>query len=99
MHVTSQPLNTRRRILNPCRNRVTELLPGEAGLGELVHGSAGTTLLGAQFRLHSCTHFLHLQILSQPTAVWFTYVGIIWTAYMCQEHGCACRLSCTLKTV
>ena len=88
LHVTSQPLKPRHRILNPCRNRGTELLPGEAGLGELVHGSTGTTLLGAKCRLHSCTHCLHLQTLSQPTAVWFTYVGSTWTAYLCQECGC-----------
>ena len=60
LHVTGQQLNLRRRVLNPCRNSETELLPGEARLGELVHGSVGTTLLGAQCRLHSCTRFLHL---------------------------------------
>ena len=54
LHVLGQPLHPQRRVLHrPCRNRGTELLPGEAGLGELVHGSAGTTLLlvGAKCRL------------------------------------------------
>ena len=50
-------------------------MPGEAGLGQFAHRSAGTTLLGAQCRVNSCTRLLHLQTLNQPTPVWFTYVG------------------------
>ena len=73
---------------DPCWHRGTEPLPGEAGLGQFAHRSAGTTLLGAQCRANSCTRLLHLQTLNQPTPVWFTYVGSPWTADLCQERGC-----------
>ena len=96
LHVTGQPLNPRHYVLNPCQNRGTELLPREARLGELVHGSAGTTLLGAKCRLHSYRSFLHLQTLTQLTAVWFTHEGSIWMA--CQERGCGCGPSRTAPT-
>ena len=63
------------------------------GTSKLDSTLVGTTLLGVKCRLHSCTPFLHLQTLSQPTAVWFTYVGITWTANQSNESQHAPEVS------